>query len=608
MNEIKQTTPSEMGGLVPWLLVLFLYVFAFLILPADVFWSPDEGGKYLMMKSIRWDGRLTYTAPYFAANSDPSYYFYPGSFPNNDVYPQLFEDKSIQFAWPIGFALVSGAFNTILGSKGIYLLPLVSGWLSTFIVWRLFKSFDFRLPPWGVLLIGLGTPLWFYSLVFWEHTFVTLLALAALYIILAARRVSAVMVLCSFGMLAGALYLRREMAAFVLAVIVAFLITKLIQIRFSAVASQHKAFAIGSGIVLSLCFLSFVWIFTNKIDAATLFLNVRQMRELKYMGQLLGEQLGNEITLIGMLKGYLANIPYLLINFPEAESPLLPEIWGWIGMIAIVLCFIAAWIRNWKVEIALLLPGLLALLVIAVVVLLDTKSYRSLHGVFLLAPYLGLSFYVIPYAWRQKQLRLIFLSLVAALYGILGVLAILLIRASPIRGILVGLEWGPRYLLPFYPLGAMMTLVAIQIYQSSNRPKFIRRLVQVIVVGMMVIGIQFQVRGVLMLWESKNALMRLQTSLSEMVPAPIVTDIWWLPASLAVYYTEHEIYSITQLEDVSDWLQQMEYSSGFEFVVVSTEPVEGNRFSDSDRQVQVVEQTYSGTAYITRFQVISEVR
>jgi hypothetical protein len=46
--------------------------------------------------------------------------------------------------------------------------------------------FSPRLAPWAVLLVGLATPVWFYSVVFWEHTLASLVALLAVCVLVRA--------------------------------------------------------------------------------------------------------------------------------------------------------------------------------------------------------------------------------------------------------------------------------------------------------------------------------------------------------------------------------------------------------------------------------------
>ena len=61
------------------LVVLCVYLGALHGLPKDVFWHPDEGGKFIGLRTLRWDGGLEYRVPYRGQTLDPRFEFYPGA-------------------------------------------------------------------------------------------------------------------------------------------------------------------------------------------------------------------------------------------------------------------------------------------------------------------------------------------------------------------------------------------------------------------------------------------------------------------------------------------------------------------------------------------------
>ena len=61
--------------------------------------------------------------------------------------------------------------------QGLYLLPVVCGWLIAVLSGALATWLAPGLGPAAILLVGLATPVWFYSVVFWEHTLATLFGL-----------------------------------------------------------------------------------------------------------------------------------------------------------------------------------------------------------------------------------------------------------------------------------------------------------------------------------------------------------------------------------------------------------------------------------------------
>src|SRR4051794_13006276 len=86
--------------------VLLVYLAVFVRLPQRVFWSPDEGGKFLELHSLHSHGGQPYTVPYAGQRIDPGFQFYPryhATFP----YPTRDVDGTIRFHWPIWFPLLS---------------------------------------------------------------------------------------------------------------------------------------------------------------------------------------------------------------------------------------------------------------------------------------------------------------------------------------------------------------------------------------------------------------------------------------------------------------------------------------------------------------------
>src|ERR1700687_1147682 len=199
--------------------VLLVYVAVLYVMPKHVFWSPDEGARFIEMQSMRWQNGLRYALPYPAQHLDPEVHFFPG----NGVYQTLGTDGTIRFPWPIWFPLLSRGPFAMFGITGIYLVPLLSGWLVAVACGVLSHKLGSHLAPITILLVGLASPVFFYSLTFWEHTLTTLLALlSVLAVIHADGRASSLLV--AVPLLVMATMLRLEMMAFVAALSMALLI------------------------------------------------------------------------------------------------------------------------------------------------------------------------------------------------------------------------------------------------------------------------------------------------------------------------------------------------------------------------------------------------
>src|SRR6187401_3125649 len=88
--------------------VLAIYLATLFLLPKNVFWTPDEGSKWMAMHCVGFDGGLTYTVDFPSQRVDTKYKFLPHVgliFPR----PQVMRDGSLYlgFETPVLFPLLS---------------------------------------------------------------------------------------------------------------------------------------------------------------------------------------------------------------------------------------------------------------------------------------------------------------------------------------------------------------------------------------------------------------------------------------------------------------------------------------------------------------------
>lgn len=86
--------------------------------PAGIFWSLDEGGKFLYLQSVLASGDPRAPLPYPGRGLDPGleavplfYWIKAGA----EIYPW----------WPVGFPLLSLPFYQVFGWLGLYIVPAV---------------------------------------------------------------------------------------------------------------------------------------------------------------------------------------------------------------------------------------------------------------------------------------------------------------------------------------------------------------------------------------------------------------------------------------------------------------------------------------------------
>lgn len=599
MQWFKENSKSILASI----LVLVLYLAAYVAMPKDVFWSPDEGIKFLMTRMIYWDNGLKFEMQYQGTAMDTAFRFYPSIDPfpdSNSIYPFPQADGSIHLPWPIWFPLLASPFFHTLGISGIYLLPLVSGWLTAILAGRWMLRFDPSLAPWAILLVGLGTPVFFYSLTFWEQTLVTMAAMIVL-LIVASRPADPLVLLIIAPLLIAMVILRLEMVTFGIALVLAWGISGFFRKPFSGQREYEKRRYPISRRLFYAAFLLISAFLMFKLP--NLIIPKRQADFSSYV-QTWVDYSTRLFSPSLLFSNYFLNIPHVVINFSGPYGPPIDELWGWVGSIAIVLCLVSAFIAAPRLEAFILIPSLLILLIPSLEALATRENYRSLHGIFLIAPY-GIIFpYALRYAWQNNRHQLLPLALLALCYIAISVPVILITKVNHLGVLAAGLEWGSRYALPFYPIQAILALIALKIYLKSNRPLLLKQVVTGIIALMMMMGIQFQLRGIWMLYNDKQDIMKWQNILQAQRQEPIVTDLWWFPASVAPYFTAHEMY-VLHSENANDWLALAQVHKIENFIYVSQTPWDAKLGPSAIPLVEAGRQTHGGM-YFTHMYLASE--
>ncbi len=154
----------------PIALVASVYIACALWLPDGGFWINDNGLKFIQVEGLLRPGPTSFAIDWPGAAIDPSYRFGPITRGFRHI-----SDGEVYAAYSPFFALLSAVPFRAFGLIGLYLLPLLGGLLSLWAVQQLAgmvcgEARDAsRIATLAVLGVGLATPLWFYSLTFWEH-------------------------------------------------------------------------------------------------------------------------------------------------------------------------------------------------------------------------------------------------------------------------------------------------------------------------------------------------------------------------------------------------------------------------------------------------------
>jgi hypothetical protein len=545
------------------LLVATVYGISLSLLPKHVFWMPDEGAKLFELEacSVSWTGRVTYRLPFAGQRLLPGNEFLPGF----DVFPEPQTTDSgklyLQFDSPIVFPLVTAPFFHAFGPVGLYILPVVSGWLIAMLSGVMASWFDPVLGPYAVLLVGLATPVWFYSEVFWEHTVAALLGLIAIGLVVRApRRVESIA--ATVPVLVLAAMFRTEMMVLGAALVVAWVVV-FINDRRRAAAGAHDAIDRR---------LSGRWGFLLLVLGSTvglgIILNTAMTARHRGLIRVLPERVDQAFDGI-------VNIPHGMVDvFINSHhlGPRMSAAWNTAAITAVFLALAAPLVRSARVQAVMVVAALSMMLSCSAALIVAAEPYRGLHGLFPVAPFAILWPFALRHAWQRGDAPLLALGTATWVYLLLGFAALALTYIN--RGVLdVGMQWGQRYLLTAYPMLAILSLVAVRAQRASSAPGWLQTASLTLVVLLVASGVGLEVRGIRMLYGTRGLMAQWDEAMRS--EGPIVTTVWWIPPSVADLCLTHEMYFMWPA-GIPHWVDVARQHGITSFTLAHTEPVKSD--------------------------------
>ena len=526
-------------------LILLIYLTTLSLLPNKVFWAADEGAKFIQLQTLlNWQGGTRYQLVYPGQQLDPAYQFYP----QHPIFPQPLPEGQVRFHWPIWFPLLSIIPFKLMGLWGLYIIPVASGLLIVRLSGRLAQRFIPAAAPMTMLTIGLASPIFIYSLLFWEHTLVVLLAMGALWQAMrlgetASRGRWWLALWLIIFYLAATTMLRLEMVVFSLALGLGLLITFLLRVqpRFPKRLTLQMAGLLvvlaifGAGIFFISPLLNF---FTNR--------GLLGPRYFRLLQTSLNFAQNPEFW-----RSLPSHLQATWLKASETAGPMGPDWLVGLGIIGLILGFGVVFMPK-RGQLWFIWGGGLTLGTAALYLLLSPERYRLIHSFFLPSPYLAFLFLIIHYARHKRRFDSTLLASTTILYLIFGTIAVTLRQGGGITN----LEWGTRYLLTLYPLAGICAVIGgWHLYHMINTA-WSKRLLLGLGLLLFGIGIGYEVRGVQEIRMTKQDLLPYATALEVIAPRPIVTDLIWLPAVLAPYFVEQEIYILAERKALYTWLEQ----------------------------------------------------
>lgn len=482
------------------LTLLFSLVIA--LRPAGVFWTIDEGGKFTYLLNTLKTGDPAAPLLYPGRVVDPSAEFFP-------LYYRIERADGYHTWWGTGLPLFSLPFYRLLGWAGLYLLPVLCGGLSVFLSGKIAECLaphSAWIPPLAALATGLFTPVLFYSTMFWEHTLALALILSGVWSVLRSENRLAAWELVAGGAACSLSIFFRNEAVFFVAGLGLALLTR----------GWRKALFFGLG--LAGC--AAVWgAFNFGVTGSVL-----QPQIEKLVG----------ITQVGLSDVGLKFFPYFLFNPPGMYA--LPFDRGL--LIAGSIFFVGVLVLPfWKQMRTGWLLACLGLLVVLGWAVFSATQYRSVQGALLACP---AAVFAVWYFVRKERAFSLFgriLLLSGLIFG-----AVYLARAWVAAG---GLQWGPRYLLMFFPLLCIAALVSAREYWTQFRAGG-RILAAGLPAAAMLFSLVVQLRGVQSVWETYRFTQQTRQALGALTAGPIVTDYCEISMNIPDLFWEGRVFSITR--------------------------------------------------------------
>jgi hypothetical protein len=498
------------------LLVALLYLATLLWLPGEGLWIVDNGNKLIQVEALLASGQRDYAIPWPGRQLDPHFELNP--LPN--LFSVVHEGRLYSVFSPAFPALASPLYAW-LGTPGLYVLPFVSGVALLAGLLALARAAGLREPAGAVsvLVAGLCTPVWFYSVVFWEHIVAASLVVWAVagWLSFHATR-SPRALLASGAACAAAVWFRDQLL--LLAALMG-----LMALAGAPGARRRAVLLFGAGLAAGLAPLAlFQWL---------------------ALGNPIGFHLTHGFQATGggspgaRIAAHLADRPAALHHLFLAWAGDVP-LSALLSLPLFALLLLRPALPRRAFEAALLgcaLWGLAGALVTALGTALAASPidwWLRSNGFFSAAPLLALG--LVRRRDHEQPPGLRRLGQLVAAYAALYVLL------SPLRNV-AGIHWGSRYLLELYPLLAVPCA-----FNLLDAARLLSRARLAPLALLLVASTALQLQALDILERKKSFGQRLARAVRERPEPVIVTDEWWLPQTLATEFFQRPIFYVQSEE------------------------------------------------------------
>jgi hypothetical protein len=497
----------------------------------------DNGVKFIEAESIVIN-KLRSCGIYWPGKKvDPELRYSPIRFP----FGVKIDDK-LYGIFSYSFALISAVAYYLLGFHGLHLISLISAFFLFTVIWDfsgLLSNDDKMTSIFSVLIAAICTPIWFYSLTFWEHLPVAVLCVSSLYFAFCYRSRGKLKYIFFSAILCGlSIYFRDEMYLFVFSIVFVIL-------------SSPKEFR-KKGIFLFGCVLLAsqipLWLFNISVFGNLLGLHITQVRLF-------------EGGLVSYLYDRLRIIDKLLFNiYPMRWLSIL------IGFPFVILFFTNPRLGDKEYSLAIAAGFVWGVICLAV----NLTGLMSTENPVQLLPYANGFFSASPLLiiglFRNKKedgnsssdgIRILWISLVSYI--------VLYLLFFP-KGSIISMNWGCRLLLPIYAFLSILAGRNLSIYFHMNRTHIAK---YTAVAVLILISMLAQIYSLHLLYVRKSFNARLNEVILQRKENHIIAIGWFVPQELGISFTKKAIYLAKDNNDIDNLIRLLKEKGVDKILIVS---------------------------------------
>jgi hypothetical protein len=476
-------------------------VLAFFVLPQNAFFSSDEGLKFIQLQNFLRNGGSGLTVEYPGRGLDPGLDYVPINNP-----PALIRDGQIYAVYPVLFPLLAAPLYRVLSYAGLYVIPVVSALLTLVITCRLARLTGGSGTS-ATMVLGLCSPLVFYSLVFWDHTLGTMLSTLAILLVVKNLENPRQPWLIVGGILLGlAIWVRSEM--YVMGLVMPAALFLLSRRRIV------NTLSLCLGMLVALVPL---WVF-----------------QFLVYGSFVGPHVGHFVWLAEELPITTDRVAIIYHTLLEGNSSPALSFLYIMAFVASALLFRSSQLRRRKLLIIVSF-GILAIVTIPNI--LEAAAGRPLGGLITTAPFLafGLTTLLDSSVGRGNKM------LLAIGVGYTALVCVL----TPVDP---GLQWGPRFLLPILP---PLAVVATNNFHALQAMGDLRswRLLRACFISTVVLSIVVQAAGLRTLYIIKIRDRDLIQQTGQLDAVHIMSDEYGYAQYTAPLFYEKQFFYVRDQEE-----------------------------------------------------------